>query len=104
MARITAPTTTSPAAVVSGTAPGTAIRAAAARTWWRHCRRSKDTAEPADAPPAAEAMARVRYDHARPPAARPSGNAIGAISTAARGYAPSAARRHMAVQARYGAA
>ena len=44
-ARIVAPATTSPLRLVSGTAPGAAIRARALRTWWRHCRRSNAAAD-----------------------------------------------------------
>jgi hypothetical protein len=90
--------------VVSGTAPGAAIRARAARAWCRHWRWSNATADPGEPPAAAAAMARSRYDQARPPATSPSGTAAGAITTSARGNDPAAARCHIASHARYGAA
>src|ERR1700735_3189796 len=101
-ARMTAPATTLPSWLVSGTDPGAAIRARALRTWCRHCRRSKLTAEPGDAPPVPVSMERIRRDQAKPPAARPNGIAVGAMTPAAGGYAPAAPRCHMASHAKYG--
>ncbi len=82
---ITAPVTRRPPRVVSGTAPGAAILARALRTWWRHCRWSKATPASGESPPLPVSIERIRYDQTAPPATRPAGIAVGAITAAAAG-------------------
>ena len=88
--RITAPSTGSPRGDSSGTPPGARTRSDAVRTDRRHCRSSNATAAPGDQPAAPEAISPIRDRHAPAPIKRPSGIAVGAITTIARSQSPPA--------------
>ncbi|HEX6528042.1 MAG TPA: hypothetical protein VF070_49670 [Streptosporangiaceae bacterium] len=100
-----APVTTDPFVESKGSAPGAEMRALAVRTCRRHCRRSKATGAAGERPPAPVSMAKFRYAQASPPAASPSGIAIGAMVIAALARCPGSAGacamdRHMLRHAR----
>ena len=99
-----APTTTCPDRESSGSDPGAAMSARAVRTWWCHCRASNAAGLSGVRPPAPVRMRNLRYAHAAPPAAMPSGTAGAATATAAATGCPCARSCHIAAQARYGAA
>ena len=93
-ARITAPSCGFPRRDSNGTPPGARTRHDADRTDRFHCRSSKATAAPGDHPAAPDAISPIRSRNATAPKTRPSGIAVGAITTIARIHDPANSAVH----------